>query len=147
MSNVTVTIQFASIDEAISFLSRDKATDQNQMPLPLAAPVADAPKETKPRGRKATKTQPEVVENTGSGASPVAADPVADAAGEATGGVASLDDVRAALAIVNEKKGLLFARELVAKFQNAKGEPCGRVSEIQEADWAVAVAACHKAVA
>jgi hypothetical protein len=157
-----VTLTFPSVEEAIEFLSRDKVTVTQTVPVVSVAPVAEAPKK---RGRPAKQAQPEVAQNTGSGTSPVAPStpasdggsqpqepegsaspaavdpaPVKPGVGEAAETAFTTDDLRKALAAVNEKKGLAFARELLVKFG------AGRVSEVKEDQYAEVIAACKAAV-
>ncbi len=38
--------------------------------------------------------------------------------------------------------GILKVRELLMTFQSTKGEPCQKISEVQDQDYAALVAAC-----
>lgn len=48
---------------------------------------------------------------------------------------------------VSEKLGLEKAREILAKFNSAKGEPVKRISEVQESDYAALITKCEQELA
>lgn len=54
------------------------------------------------------------------------------------------DDVTAAVTKVSENKGLEKAREILGKFNSAKGEPVKRMSELLESDYAAIIAKCKQ---
>lgn len=60
----------------------------------------------------------------------------------------SLDDVRTALQDYAKKQdgepqaGILKVRELLMTFKSVKGDPCQKISELQDADYPAVVARC-----
>ena len=121
----------APVAEASEVEPEKPAATEGKKPVgrPRKAPVADEAETPKPEAPKAEEPPKEVEK-------PKPAKKLA------------LDDVRTALQDFAKRQdgdpqaGILKVRELLMSFKSVKGEPCQKISEVQDEDYPAVVAKC-----
>lgn len=125
---VQLTFNFDTEQGAVEFLTRKLPSAEPEQPGP-SAPVEPAAAKKRGRPKRVAEAIPQA--------------PVSPGMDEALGKTAvhSIEDVRAALARLNEAKGIATAKGVLAKFGAA------RISEVKAEDYSAFVADCDSAAA